>query len=100
MNERQIERMIERREPHNCYICGRFGKMQNHHMIHGNGRRNLADEDGLCVWLCMECHSRLHSTGAHDLELKQEAERRWMMDNPEKTIEDFIERYGKNYLED
>lgn len=79
-----------------CLICMRPAT-DTHHMIHGTANRKLADEDGLTCRLCHECHMNLHSTGVHDGELKVEAERMWLK-NTGKTIEDFIKRYGRNYL--
>lgn len=69
-----------------------------HHCLHGYGRRKLADQDGLTVNLCQKCHSRLHDKGFYDNELEQLAERTWLK-HYNKTIDDFIVRYGKNYIE-
>lgn len=79
-----------------CYICGRPAS-DTHHMIHGTANKRLADQDGLTCRLCHACHMRLHDTGEHDFELKQEAERRWLAKTG-KTVEDFIDRYKRNYL--
>lgn len=67
-----------------------------HHMLFGN-KKALADSDGLTVQLCHDHHMRLHQQGEHQLELKQLAEKTWL-DHYGKTIDDWIERYGKNFL--
>lgn len=63
-----------------CYICGRWGETEVHHMIHGSNRRN-ADHYGLTVHLCHRCHRELHDHGTHDRELQriaqQEFEKQW-----------------------
>lgn len=68
-----------------------------HHCLHGYGRRKLADQDGLTVNLCQKCHSRLHDKGEHDLDLEIIAEKAYLS-HYNKSIEDFIARYGKNYI--
>lgn len=80
-----------------CRLCHRFGEMEVHHMLHGSGRRKLADKDGITCLLCRSCHAKLHDQGIGDLELQQEGERLWLSKTG-KTIEQFRERYGKNYL--
>jgi hypothetical protein len=39
----------------------------------------------------------LHLNGEHKEELQQLAEKTWL-EHYNKTVEDFIKRYGKNYL--
>jgi hypothetical protein len=65
-------------------------------MLFGN-KKSFADEDGLTVQLCHSHHMRLHQQQEHQLELKQLAEEVWLK-HYNKTIEDWIERYGKNFL--
>ena len=84
-----------------CYICGKTTSLHSHHIIFGKNRKK-ADEDGLTVYLCYEHHegtNGVHGKNGHELDerLKKIAEDIWIRHN-KKTIEDFIERYGKNYL--
>lgn len=83
-----------------CYECGTCRDLQVHHCWHGSNRQ-LADDDGLTVYLCQRCHRRLHNDKrvSRELDLKYMilAEKAWL-EHYGKTIEDFIERYGKNYL--
>lgn len=80
-----------------CYFCARYGNLEKHHCIHGTANRRLADEDGLFVWLCHNCHMQLHDKGIGDKGLQIVAEKAWMSYYG-KTEEDFIKRYGKNYI--
>ena len=85
-----------------CFIHKRFYDLETqgterHHCLHGFGRRKLADADGLTVYLCEKCHRLLHDKGFHDEDLEQLAEKTWL-EHYNKSIEDFIQRYGKNYL--
>lgn len=81
-----------------CYLCRWYGQMEVHHCMHGTANRRLAEQDGLMVNLCTDCHRKLHEHGVGDLMLMQEAERTWMKYNLEE-IDGWIARYGKNYLE-
>ena len=83
-------------ESEQCYICGRMYGLEKHHCIHGNGRRQLADEDGLIVYLCFECHRKLHDKGWHDHDLQFVAQVYY--EAKIGTREQFRERYGKSYI--
>ena len=62
-----------------------------------SGLHKLAEEDGLTVRLCPKCHDRLHAMSEHKRDLQIIAEKAWL-DHYGKTIQDFIERYGQNYI--
>lgn len=85
-----------------CFICGKKTNLHLHHIIFGKNRKK-ADQDGLVVYLCYEHHegtNGVHGKNGHalDMILKKEAEIKWL-ENTGKTVDDFIERYGKNYLD-
>lgn len=63
--------------------------------------RQKSIEDGCCIYLC-GTHHNMSNKGIHfnhelDLKVKREMEKRWL-EYYQKTIDDFIKRYGKNYL--
>ena len=78
-----------------CYLCGAYGN-ERHHCLHGSMRAN-AEKDGLVVMLCRTCHANLHDHRINDLYLQQLGEKYWL-DYTGNTIQDFISRYGKNFL--
>lgn len=85
-----------------CFIHQKYLHMdipgtEEHHCIHGWANRKLADQDGLTVKLCYTCHRLLHDKGYHDKDLQAWAQMAWMEYN-NKSIADFIARYGKSYL--
>lgn len=85
-----------------CFKCGITHSLHYHHILFGKNRKK-ADKDGLMVYLCYEHHegtNGVHGKNGHelDLKLKRIAEKRWL-EYYDKTIEDFIKRYGKNYIE-
>lgn len=84
-----------------CFLCKQLGfpnyATEVHHMIFGTAKRKLADQDGLTVHLCHYHHFMLHRHGLHKEELQQLAEKTWL-EHYNKSIDDFIQRYGRNYL--
>ena len=86
-------------KPNHCFLCGLSDiYTEEHHCLHGTANRRLAEEDGLKVNLCMMCHRKLHDRGWGDRYLQETAEETWLHYHPDKTVDDFIARYGKNYL--
>lgn len=84
-----------------CYVCGTNNNLHYHHIFFGKNRKN-ADKDGLTIYLCYNHHEGtygVHGKEGHklDLKLKQLAEKKWL-EYYNKEIEDFIRRYGKNFL--
>lgn len=78
----------------------RFNGLERNEVFGGKNRKKSI-EDGLVVFLRPELHNA-SSLGVHfnrelDLELKREAEKRWL-EYYHKNIEDFIKKYGRNYL--
>lgn len=82
-----------------CRLCGGLRDLEEHHVFGGPNRKR-SDADGLTIWLCREHHTGdrgVHFNRELDLHYKKEAERIWIKLKG-KTIEDFRQRYGKNYL--
>lgn len=81
-----------------CYICGRYGQTQCHHIFYGRKNRQKSDDFGLTVRLCYECHqgpNGVHRNKHIDIYLKQKGQAEF-----EKTHsrEEFRKIFGKNYL--
>ncbi len=102
-------------EEKECYICNNFNfpkaqlisykncvmGIEKHHIFFGSANRKLSEKYGLTVYLCTE-HHRVGKYAVHrnintDLMLKQMAQKIFMK-KKDKTIEDFIKIFGKNYL--
>ena len=93
-----------------CELCGRPSEC-GHHLIFGFGMRQLADEDGLLMDLCNNCHTtayrvadRIHDNPVAEKLSKMLGQERWEknMVADGKTIEEarelFIKRYGRSWL--
>lgn len=92
-----------------CYLCMKLHadysmkQTQEHHAIHGAGRRKLSEKYGLKVQLCLRHHTAdggpeaVHKNAEIDLLVKKDAqkafEKRW-------PALDFRGIFGKNYLEE
>lgn len=79
-----------------------WGNLEKHHIFYGTANRKLSDDDGLTCYLCAY-HHRNSPGGVHggntelDEELKVNAQKAYM-EATGCSVDDFIKRYGKNYL--
>lgn len=79
----------------------RFNGSHRHEVFFGTRNRQKSIDDGLVVFLTPEMHN-MSNKGVHynkefrDM-MQKEAQKIWMM-YYNKSTEDFIKRYGKNYL--
>ena len=77
-----------------CFLC--FSKAADrHHCMHGTANRKKAEKYGLTVWLCRECHRKLHDQGLNDLFLQQTAQQAF---EAKYGHELWMEEFGKDYL--
>lgn len=97
-----------------CYLCGCNKGFEKHHCIHGTANRQIADREGLWVYLCNECHTggrgAVHNNKQIDLLVEQEAQTVWeenyIRDYPyknhakEAAREAFRQLFGKSYIYD
>lgn len=89
-----------------CYLCWkRYGRinahnLHKHHCFHGTANRQLAEEDGLFVNVCVECHEidkdAIHNNHDTDMFVMQQAQMAY--ESKIGSREDFVKRYGKNFL--
>ena len=75
-----MTKSIIQTEEKTCFFCGASTNIR-HHIIHGNGFRQLSESEGLWVYLCNPHHTYLHNlpTHPHDKELKALAQERWIV---------------------
>ena len=87
-----------------CFICGRnrHAGLERHHIFNGANRK-LSEQDGLVVYLCHDCHNEpplgVHYNAEMMRWLKQKGQK-MAMEKYGWTKEEFVQRYGKNYLDD
>ncbi len=83
-----------------CFVCHSQRFLEVHHVLFGNKNHNPAERYGLTVYLCPYCHrgnAGVHHNRDLDLKLKMIAEKAYL-EHYDKTIDDFIAVFGRNYL--
>lgn len=84
-----------------CWECHTTIGLHRHEVFYGTANRCKSLQDGLTVKLC-GYHHNLSQEGVHfnkelDLKLKRLGQIVWE-EYYKKSTDDFINRYGKNYL--
>ena len=87
-----------------CWLCGKWGHLEKHHIFGGNPNRKLSEKYGLTVFLCGESCHRNGEKAAHKCaetaqRLHEYGQRKFMQEQ-NASIEDFRRVFGKNYLEE
>lgn len=90
--------------PSKLYRIRRFPGSERHEVFEGRtGNRDKSIEDGLVIFLTPQQHriskNSIHKNYAYWLEVKKIAEKVWL-EYYDKTIDEFRERYGRNFLEE
>ena len=84
-----------------CYICGTTIWLEEHHVFGGTANRKMSEKYGLKIYLCHRHHNEppdgIHFDKWLRDRIKSEAQRKFM-EYYNKTKEDFIVIFGKNYL--
>lgn len=87
-------------EEKKCLVCGCVQNIHIHEVFFGRNR-SKSIEDGCCVYLCGRHHNQsndgVHFNKKLDTEIKKKMEKEWLV-YYNKTIDEFIKKYGKNYL--
>lgn len=85
-----------------CLMCGVERGLHKHHIFFGTANRKKSEQDGCWCYLCQRHHNgslaAVHANHNLDVYLKQLAQRKWQ-EVYNKTTDDFIKRYGRNYLD-
>lgn len=82
------------------YLLGSKCQTVRHEIFNGANRQK-SKEDGLWIAVSPRSHEVLHQSKAkgslwHWLMIK--AEGKWLAEDWSRTVQDFVERYGRNYL--
>lgn len=84
-----------------CFFCGDPAECE-HHLLFGNGIRELTEQDGLKVPACNKCHNmgktieRVHGNIMAEKLSKMLGQA--VYEGKIGTREEFRKRYGKSYL--
>lgn len=84
-----------------CLFCGMPAECE-HHLLFGAGARKLAEQDGLKVPACNNCHNMGHITERiHDNPMAEKMSKilgQVLYEAKLGSREEFRARYGKSYL--
>ena len=92
--------LLDVQNPRRCWLCQMGPGTEWHHVFMGPNRR-LAEEDGLKVLLCADCHRNGQNAAHRDPATKHMLEyygkQAYLIKH---TPEEFRQRYGRNYDND
>ena len=81
-----------------CYLCGKYGPVERHHIFQGAYRKK-AEKYGFIVNLCHFCHNEppmgVHHNKEKRIALRQTCQKEYEQTH---TREDFINEFGRSYL--
>lgn len=84
-----------------CWFCHSHNSLEIHHVMNGYGLREKSEKYGLKIWICRECHNKLHFSPSESKEMsakaKKAAERAFLRNH---TIEEWMAEFHRNYLDD
>ena len=98
---RYVPSILQEDAGERCFVCGReHVELVRHEVYEGVGRREKCKEFGLWVTVCVNCHMKLHAyPSGKDAKFLDEYAERMALSNFDWTVKDFIQQFGKNYLE-
>ena len=84
-------------EPGICFICLKHTDTARHEIFFGLANRTKSKNYGAWVNLCPKCHDRVHEKDClYNYDLKRIGQY-YVMEHYDWNINDFRERFGKNY---
>ena len=90
--------MVTEDDADHCYLCGRYGQLEWHHIFGGANRKN-SERYGLTVPLCHECHNEppngVHFNRERMDALRAEGQRKF---ESIYSQDEFMRIFGRNYL--
>lgn len=87
-----------------CYLCRvmlaeeNTRQLESHHIFGGSANRRKSEADGLKVWLCHEHHQGNDGVHFNPVLMEFLKKRGQLKYEETHTREEFIKRYGRNYL--
>lgn len=80
-----------------CYLCGRYGITEVHH-IFGGPVRQTCDRRRLTVSLCPGCHEHLHSSSGYDVKDYLHKVGQRVYEDKIGSRQQFIDEFIRSYL--
>lgn len=97
---------IMQQDKEHCYLCGGLqnfeeGRLEEHHVFFGAGRRKLSEKYGLKIYIHGE---KCHRNGKNAVHINREIRRKTeeagqrAFEREHGSREEFIKIFGRNYL--
>lgn len=88
-----------------CFVCGRMGYTEEHHIFEG-ANRNASEQRGLKVDICLDHHrgyNGVHTSRGKEImdwlhEIGQQAYEEWMMEHKGVTQEEARDMFRKEFI--
>lgn len=77
-----------------CAICPQKRDIEINEVYEGSFRQRSID-NGMCIPLCHNCHSRFHNDSEFNLDIKVKFEKEYLKTH---STEDFIKLFGQDYI--
>ena len=100
MDSNGYNRSIFGSEDGTCYVLGVKTQTVRHEIFNG-AYRQISKADGLWIAVAPEVHEQLHmdkTEGSQWNLLMKRGEALWLAEDWDRTVQDFVNRYGKNYI--
>lgn len=85
-----------------CIVCGTIFNLHRHHIFYGTANRRLSEKHGCWCYLC-GYHHNLSAKGVHFNKSLDDGLKRLTQERLEAqgwTREQFMDTFGRNYLDD
>lgn len=83
-----------------CYLCGKTGTVERHHVFGGIYRRHSEDYKEYCVVnLCPECHRYIHSSKGVETKRQMQCDIQYLaMDGNDWDLNMWLQIFGKSWI--
>lgn len=81
-----------------CFLCSSQGFTHNHHIFDGKANRKLSTRYGMQVYLCFDCHEKVHKDIDTMRKLQKEGQRAF--ESKFGSRQRFRDVFGRNYLDE
>jgi hypothetical protein len=92
----EVNNSVFSNDTERCYLCGSTYKLTWHEIYSGKNRQNSM-KNGLCLRLCLNCHSKEQEDSQFNDYWRKQGQLYWEENTGSR--EEFIKVFRRNYLE-
>lgn len=90
-----MKSIVQDLDQERCFRCGKRGRLDLHHIMHGNANRRWSSRFGLLCWMCRDCHTLVHCDALENKRLQRIAQQAFEQNY---THAERMRIFKKNYL--